>query len=263
MIIINDDNITESFPTVVSLMTNRVTICTSDDVPSKIGQPHNHLPEQASINSRKILESVRSRCRTELTPIPSIYDEEITKLRDAPWDAQTLETAQKLSTFERKFRQTTSREPFLQADDGDVNKLLIFTTAENLQQLCTADTIYCDGTFYTAPPIGQIPTTNLEPPPNRRTQTNNHLESWHNKLKKRVKTAHPNIIEIINVFKKEQAANEVKKVQYAAGGKMRGKAKKYREVEERFTTLKENLQNGTTDFIQYGDAASYILKLGN
>ncbi|CAC5388163.1 unnamed protein product [Mytilus coruscus] len=42
---------------------------------------------------------------------------------------------------------------------------------------------------------------------------------------------------------------------------MRGKAKKYREVEERFTTLKENLQNGTTDYIQYGDAASYILKL--
>ncbi|VDI38148.1 Hypothetical predicted protein, partial [Mytilus galloprovincialis] len=56
----------------------------------------------ASVNSRKILESVRSRCRSETTPIPSIYDEEITKLRDAPWDAQTLETAQKLPTFESK-----------------------------------------------------------------------------------------------------------------------------------------------------------------
>ncbi|CAC5405393.1 unnamed protein product [Mytilus coruscus] len=143
--------------------TCRATICTRDDVPSKIGQPHNHLPDQASVNSRKILESVRSRCRSELTPIPSIHNKkkEITKLRDAPWDAQTLETAQKLPTFEK------------------------------------------------------------------------------------------------------QAANEVKKVQYAAGGKMRGKAKKYREIEERFTTLKETLQKGTTDYIQYGDAASYILKLGN
>lgn len=158
----------------------RATICTRNDVPSKIGQPHNHLPDHASVNSRKILESVRSRCRSETTPIPSIYDEEITKLRDAPWDAQTLETAQKLPTFESKrsalyrtrqklypgipntrpriqlegkFRQTTSREPFLQADDGDINKLLIFTTAENLWQLCTADTVYCDGTFYTAPPM--------------------------------------------------------------------------------------------------------------
>ncbi|XP_071145035.1 uncharacterized protein [Mytilus edulis] len=94
-------------------------------------------------------------------------------------------------------------------------------------------------------------------------RTNNHLEGWHNKLKKRVKIAHPNIFEIINVLKKEQAANEVKKVQYAAGGKMRGKAKKYREIEERFATLKESLHNGTKDYIQYGDAASYILKLGN
>ncbi|CAC5412432.1 PTPRT [Mytilus coruscus] len=42
---------------------------------------------------------------------------------------------------------------------------------------------------------------------------------------------------------------------------MNGKAKKYREVEERFTSLKEHLQNGTTDYIPYVDAASYILKL--
>ncbi|CAC5366373.1 unnamed protein product [Mytilus coruscus] len=138
------------------------------------------LPDHASVNSRKILESVRSRCISESTPIPSIYDEEITKLRDAPWDAQTLETAQKLPTFESKrsalyrtrqklypgipntrpriqvegkCRQTPSREPFLQADDGDINKLLIFTTAENLRQLCIADTVYCDGTFFTAPPM--------------------------------------------------------------------------------------------------------------
>ncbi|VDI17808.1 Hypothetical predicted protein [Mytilus galloprovincialis] len=82
-------------------------------------------------------------------------------------------------------------------------------------------------------------------------RTNNHLDGWHNKLKKRVKTAHPNIFEIINMFKKEQAANGVKKVQYAAGGNMRRKAKKYREIEERFTTLKETLHNGTTDYIHY------------
>lgn len=50
-------------------------------------------------------------------------------------------------------------------------------------------------------------------------RTNNHLEGWHNKLKKRVKTAHPNIYKIIEEFKKEQAANEVKMIQYSAGGK--------------------------------------------
>ncbi|CAC5402555.1 unnamed protein product [Mytilus coruscus] len=62
----------------------------------------NVTEDHASVNSRKILESVRSRCISESTPIPSTYDEEITKLRDAPWDAQTLETAQKLPTFESK-----------------------------------------------------------------------------------------------------------------------------------------------------------------
>ena len=56
--------------------------------------------------------------------------------------------------LEGKFRETTSGEPFLQAEDGDINKILNFTTADNISHLCNADRIYCDGTFYTAPPIG-------------------------------------------------------------------------------------------------------------
>ncbi|CAC5411480.1 HARBI1 [Mytilus coruscus] len=157
----------------------RATVCTRNDVPSKIGQPHNHLPDHASVNSRKILETVRSRCRSETTPIPSIYDEEITKLKmhhgmPRPWRLHKnclpskvrdqhsivpdknypgIPNTRPRIQLEGKFRQTTSREPFLQADVGDINKLLIFTTAENLRQLCPADTVYCDGTFYTAPPI--------------------------------------------------------------------------------------------------------------
>ena len=96
---------------------------------------------------------MRSRAKEELTPLPSIYDEEITKLRDAPWDAQTIEIASNIPTLdsaksslyrsrqkmlppvpttrpdinlEGKFRETTSGEPFLQAEDGDINKILIF-----------------------------------------------------------------------------------------------------------------------------------------
>lgn len=421
----------------------RATLCTRDDVPSKIGQQHNHQPDRAAVEARKIINTVKSRAKTELKPLPSIYDEEITKLRDAPWDAQTLDIASKLPTFESKrssfyrnrqkvlppipndratvqldgkFRHTTSGEPFLQADDGDIDKLLIFATSENIQHLCSVDRIYCDGTFYTAPPmfdsiftihafvgtamfplvysllpkrdtatyvrlftlLKQIANRqNINFEPNsvsldfecasrnavtqifpaaelkgclfhytkaiwKKTQecglqteyrdnpdvnrlvrraaalpllplddvddywihawenapetdactkfhdyvtetwvdgrfpqatwnhyqtegprTNNHLEGWHNKLKKRVKTAHPNIFKIVSEFQKEQAANEVKIVQYAAGGQKRKRMKKYREVEERLDTLKAELQNGTKDTIQYGDAASYILKIGN
>lgn len=39
------------------------------------------------------------KSRNELTPLPSIYDEEITKPRDAPWDAQNREVASKLPTL--------------------------------------------------------------------------------------------------------------------------------------------------------------------
>lgn len=55
--------------------------------------------------------------------------------------------------LEMTFRQTTSGEPFLQAEEGDINKILIFSTLENINYLCNADRIYCDGTLYTAPHV--------------------------------------------------------------------------------------------------------------
>ena len=55
--------------------------------------------------------------------------------------------------LEGKSRLTTSQEQFLQADDGDIDTILIFSTTENILHLCAAETIYCDGTFYTAPPM--------------------------------------------------------------------------------------------------------------
>lgn len=64
-------------------------------------------------------------------------------------------------------------------------------------------------------------------------RTNNHLEGWHNKLKKRVKITHPSIYAIIKEVKKEQTANEAKMLPYAAGGKRRKTVKRYQEVEER------------------------------
>ena len=48
-------------------------------------------------------------------------------------------------------------------------------------------------------------------------RTNNRVEGWNSKLKKRVEKAHPNVFEIVEVFKKEQAASEVSIQQLAAG----------------------------------------------
>ena len=48
-------------------------------------------------------------------------------------------------------------------------------------------------------------------------RTNNHVEGWHSRLKKVVGKAHPNVFEIVESLKKEQAATEVSLAQLAAG----------------------------------------------
>ena len=39
--------------------------------------------------------------------------------------------------------------------------------------------------------------------------TNNHVEGWHNRLKKMARKAHPYLFEFLEVIQKEQAATEV------------------------------------------------------
>ena len=40
---------------------------------------------------------------------------------------------------------------------------------------------------------------------------NNHVEGWHSRLKKVVGKPHPNIYEIIDVFKREEVSTKMKK----------------------------------------------------
>jgi len=91
-------------------------------------------------------------------------------------------------------------------------------------------------------------------------RTTNHVEGWHNKLKK-VCHSHPNIFTIIKTFKDIQAANEVKRVQMETGGTRRRKAKKYRTIDSRLHQLKKRLVSGQMDIMEYADAASYLLHL--
>ena len=77
-------------------------MCTIDDVPIKLGNVHNHLTDRAAVMARNILSAIRFSAKTELKPILSIYDEKISKFRDAPWDAETREIAARLPTFDTK-----------------------------------------------------------------------------------------------------------------------------------------------------------------
>ncbi|KAK3090045.1 hypothetical protein FSP39_008796 [Pinctada imbricata] len=69
-------------------------------------------------------------------------------------------------------------------------------------------------------------------------------------------------IRLIDVIKLIQVANEVRLVQYAAGGKRAARKRKYKEIERRVEDQKTRLNNGEITAIAYADAASHLIHLG-
>ncbi|XP_060082120.1 uncharacterized protein LOC132561410 [Ylistrum balloti] len=63
-------------------------------------------------------------------------------------------------------------------------------------------------------------------------RTTNNLEGWHSKLKKRIPHAHPNIYLFIRVLKDIQAANDINRIQRAAGGLPVPKRRRYRNLDD-------------------------------
>ncbi|XP_033741293.1 uncharacterized protein LOC117328064 [Pecten maximus] len=68
----------------------------------------------------------------------------------APDVPRLLKTIQGIN-LEGEWTQTTAGEEFLLLDDGDQSRIIAFATSDNLTDLCNADTLFCDGTFYTCP----------------------------------------------------------------------------------------------------------------
>ena len=71
---------------------------------------------------------------------------------------------------------------------------------------------------------------------NLETQDKTSSEGRFRKLAGKV---HPNIYEVVSLFKSEQAATEVTLMQVAAGGLPGRKRRKYRKHERRIVTIKE------------------------
>ncbi len=79
------------------------------------------------------------------------------------------------------------------------------------------------------------------------TRTNNHVEGCHNCLRKLVGKAHPNVFEITETVKKEQASVEVSLAQLAAGAapprrgrRDIGRARMIDELKERESSLERH-----------------------
>jgi hypothetical protein len=76
-------------------------------------------------------------------------------------------------------------------------------------------------------------------------RTPNHLEGWHNKIKKKVRHAHPNIYEIIDLLQTTQTMTEITIIQYAAGARP-PKRPTYRRIDSRLQQLKDKIPPGVS-----------------
>ena len=92
--------------------------------------------------------------------------------------------------------------------------------------------------------------------------TNNRAEGFYHKLNKRVRVAHPNVYDLIKVFKELQQENEVRLERLHRGERPRLARKKFREVNERIARLKADLISDSIDVFDYLDECSLLVKLG-
>ncbi|CAG2252786.1 unnamed protein product [Mytilus edulis] len=156
------------------------TVNTHNNIPTKVDANHNHPSDRMQLRVDDVLQRMKSRCKDELTAIPTIYEEELVKLRDREWNDDTHQLVEHIPTFysckdqlynerhklipalpttveditvDGEWAQTTTGQPFLLADDNTNGRMLVFSTQENLYHLAAADTIYCDGTFYVCPTL--------------------------------------------------------------------------------------------------------------
>ena len=67
--------------------------------------------------------------------------------------------------------------------------------------------------------VGQFSLTQWNVFANSSFRTNNHVEGWHNRLKRVVVKSHPNLYELIEVLQREQSANEISLIQLQAGAR--------------------------------------------
>ena len=85
----------------------------------------------------------------------------------------------------------------------------------------------------------------------QQTRTNNRLEGWHSKMKKVVGKAHPNVFEIVEVFKAEQASTEVSLAQFATGATPPRRARRTVDKDKRIAELKRRFANNAISLEDY------------
>ncbi|CAM4827788.1 unnamed protein product [Rotaria magnacalcarata] len=134
---------------------------------------HSHLPEKEKIEVREVREKIKQRAINETTPIPRIYDEERAKAMLSTTAIAILPSEREMNSGINKARRaiapiipttqlfdipesyskTLNKNEFLITDKTVTRRqrILLFSTSEQLKMLFAAETIFMDGTFSTCP----------------------------------------------------------------------------------------------------------------
>jgi len=158
----------------------RARITTIDSVPVGFNQDHQHPSDNIGITADAFLAGVKKRCREEIDPIPTLYDECLGALRDEECDEAVVNVIKRIPTYysvksslyrsrakvipklpatqqaihlQQQWTETLAGDRFLLCDDtaASGDRILIFSTNDNLRHLCAATEIFGDGTFYSCP----------------------------------------------------------------------------------------------------------------
>ena len=92
-------------------------------------------------------------------------------------------------------------------------------------------------------------------------RTNNHAEGWHAKINRVAGKPHPNIFEVIELFKREQASVEVKIAQLEAGGRAPPRKRVCIRMDQRLKEMKTRLENGECSLAEYVSAVGHFTGL--
>lgn len=152
-------------------------IITVDDKISKITKEHNHIADASEVEATKVYEKIRinskisndpphkiistasTTCSITAAPkLPSVSSmkRSIRNIRQKNLQGPALPTNRSEIIFLEEYTKTYKNENFLLYDAGPVDeRILIFTTEQNLQLLSNSKHWYIDGTFKTVPLLFQ------------------------------------------------------------------------------------------------------------
>ena len=102
---------------------------------------------------------------------------------------------------------------------------------------------WLEGNF--APRIWNVFSTDASSP-----RTNNHLEGWH-KLKRIARKAHPNVFELVEIFKQEQSDTEVSIARLDTGSQPPKRAKKSVDKDKKIGELKSRFSQNEINLEEY------------